>query len=651
MKSFMVMPAMQKFEKVLSTNADCFVLDLEDGLLPEFKQSGREYLKSFLASEKAKSLPLIVRINGLSNEELVLKDLDAVIHPNIRGIVLPKINSAQDVIDFDEVLGMNEEKFGIPKGHFKIHVIIEGVKGLASVKEILSASPRTNQVSFGIEDFITEAQIGKENMSVYLADLILASKAQRVASISPPCVFYSDANKLIKECQEDKALGFEGKLCIHPSQVAIVNEHLAPTLAEIAWSKTVLEHQSKGQKIYNHKGRTEQFVGPPHFERAEAILSRVSEERPQFPSTKGILLEGERSRDGILRGVGEKVFSDAQITVSDSIIGQWYSSFAPNCFLNTSKPVANKLGFRDRVLPQALMMMLSSAFITTKITQNSLAHLGLYDVKCLQPIFEGDTIRNYFTVTNIREITNGTRSVVESVHEGINEKEERVFSFRKRSMFPKLESRRILETKVGNGESELKKQILSLGKNELRELDLDRNEIVLKEGEVYLHQKVKVLGKSEVRGFSEFFGITNSLHHNVAQFPHEDILVPGPFVFSAAFANIGYDFGQILSEEYVSILNLNKVNYEDLIASISFIENVQNLSQNPNLQEVTSVTLGIKNFDIELLQDLDIPLQLFKVNSMKPQEYEQICLNFIPCLFHRIVSVAKRKFLRINYIS
>ena len=93
-------------------------------------------------------------------------------------------------------------------------------------------------------------------------------------------------------------------------------------------------------------------------------------------------------------------------------------------------------------------------------------------------------------------------------------------------------------------------------------------------------------------------------------------------------------------------LNINKVNFGDQIGTLTYITSVKPLEDNELLEEVNVTHIGIKNLDLEFLNDIDIPTMLFTNNSAKPLEYEKWCASYCPFLYGKIASHVTRKIIR-----
>ena len=223
---------LNKFSKI---QPDAAIIDLEDAVPHVEKKAARENLLRFIQSEPEANYQIFTRVNPIASENFE-KDIQAV-PPQISGIVIPKVNTANDLVEAEEILKRNSVTVNILVG-------IETVKGLTSVNEIFAMESVTGAY-FGAEDYIHD--LGgvrtQTNNEVLFArtQLGMNSRLFGVPVVDQIVTDFSDNERFIREAQEAKSLGFVGKLCIHPSQVPLANESFSPTQEEIARARKLLE--------------------------------------------------------------------------------------------------------------------------------------------------------------------------------------------------------------------------------------------------------------------------------------------------------------------------------------------------------------------------------------------------------------------------
>lgn len=261
-RSFLFAPGErpERFQKAWDAGADAVVLDLEDGVASANKARARSEIAAWLSAER----PVYVRLNG-PETEWFQDDLQAVAHcAGVRGIVLPK---AETVAQLARLAASLPSAIGVIP-------LLETAVGLWRAAELAQA-PRVERLGFGALDFQLDTGIQGDNEELLYARsrLVLAS---RVAGVLPPIdgvtAALDDAEKLDADVERARRLGFGAKFCIHPKQIAAVNNGFAPTPVEIAWAQDILAAAaSSEQGAIRHQG---QMVERPVVDRARRILQQ-----------------------------------------------------------------------------------------------------------------------------------------------------------------------------------------------------------------------------------------------------------------------------------------------------------------------------------------------------------------------------------------
>ena len=245
----------ERFDKALAAGADAVIVDLEDAVPEAEKDSARAAVARWLAPEK----PVLVRINA-TGASAFRDDLELCRHPGVAGIVLPKAEA------------LDEQLTDMAK---PILPLIETAQGLWSVLAVAS-TPGVQRLLFGSIDFQVDLGIaGEEELGFHRAQLVLAS---RVAGVLPPVDGVTTAindDALIRaDTLRARRLGFGGKLCIHPKQLAAVHAGFAPTADEVAWAGRVRDAAAAaGGAAVAVDGK---MVDRPVILRAEEILAEAA---------------------------------------------------------------------------------------------------------------------------------------------------------------------------------------------------------------------------------------------------------------------------------------------------------------------------------------------------------------------------------------
>ena len=273
----------RKLAKVASFGADGIILDLEDSVPPAEKVAARANVIA-AARDTSGAGRVYVRVNpntaktGFSADHGA-DDIAAVVAPEIDGLLLPKVESADEIASVEALIGAAERDRGMSEGGLEIVPLIESAAGLWNAWEIARASPRIRMLLFGAADFTRDLGIdwSRDETEVAYARsrLVVISRA---AGIEPPLdspwVRLSDDEGLAHSISEARRLGFQGKLCIHPRQVPIVNRGFSSVAPdELAHARRVVdafaEAESRGSASIVVDGR---FVDYPMVEQAKRTL-------------------------------------------------------------------------------------------------------------------------------------------------------------------------------------------------------------------------------------------------------------------------------------------------------------------------------------------------------------------------------------------
>lgn len=219
---------------------DAIILDLEDSVAPNEKNSARYLVRNALCSVDFYGAERMVRINQLP---MGLDDLHFVVPYNVNVILIPKCESAMTVKDVEEEINIIKAQKNISEIIYLIP-IIESALGVINAYEIATASDLVCALTIGLEDYTADMGIertneGKESFYARCA-IANAAKAANVQAIDSVFSDVNDMEGLRQSVLEAKAIGFEGKGCIHPRQIKVVHEAFAPTINEIEKAKKII---------------------------------------------------------------------------------------------------------------------------------------------------------------------------------------------------------------------------------------------------------------------------------------------------------------------------------------------------------------------------------------------------------------------------
>lgn len=239
-----------RLEKALRDQAADLVLgDLEDAVAPDRKAEARKQVAAAFAAAPPTGKGLRgVRINAWPGQ-LAHDDLAAVIALRPDVIAVPKCEDPKALAALSAHLDGLERGRGIAPGSTRLLVILETAAGVLSARELAAASKRVLAVAFGAEDLAADAGLrrGASNAEVAVprALVALAAAASRVAAVDMVTADPKDVARVGREAAEARALGYSGKMCIHPAQVGPVHDAFRPSTEELAWARRVLDAVGK----------------------------------------------------------------------------------------------------------------------------------------------------------------------------------------------------------------------------------------------------------------------------------------------------------------------------------------------------------------------------------------------------------------------
>jgi citrate lyase subunit beta / citryl-CoA lyase len=293
-RSYLFVPgdSEKKLAKADAAGADALILDLEDSVMLPSKTIARELTRNFLRDrpQRARKSQLWVRINPLDTN-LALVDLAAVVAQAPDGVMLPKANSPLDVLQLSHYLDALEANSGIPSGSIRIlPVATETPCAPFRLGEYAEARlDRLVGLTWGAEDLATAVGASTNvdasgqwgfTYRVVRSMTLLAARAAGVKAIDTLYVDFRDDAGLRASSRASRAEGFDGRLAIHPAQVAGINESYMPSADEIEHARKVVAafEASKGAGAVALEGK---MVDLPHFKQASALLAEVAGHGPR----------------------------------------------------------------------------------------------------------------------------------------------------------------------------------------------------------------------------------------------------------------------------------------------------------------------------------------------------------------------------------
>ena len=236
-------------------NEDCLVYDLEDSVSAGEKDAARFLVYNAVKYQRPADKYILIRVNGIYSQEID-EDLEAAVRAQPDAIRIPKVEYAREVQRIDEKITAIERKAGLSEGSIKLWCNIESYLGVLNAMEIAASSPRVVAMALGAEDFTASMSVQRTKPGweiFYARNAILM--ACRAAGISAQDAVFSDINDtegLARDLEMTRALGFDGKTCVHPRQIDVVNACFTPSAREIQNAQRVLEALEEAAR--NHTG-------------------------------------------------------------------------------------------------------------------------------------------------------------------------------------------------------------------------------------------------------------------------------------------------------------------------------------------------------------------------------------------------------------
>jgi citrate lyase subunit beta/citryl-CoA lyase len=243
-------------------------LDLEDAVSPLEKEAARPKVVDAIKNQDWGDRVLCVRVNAWDTEWTAFDIIEVVGNAGTRldEIMLPKVQSAAEIVAADLLLTQVEKKYGLPVGHIGIEAQIETARGIINVEEICAASPRIETIILGPVDMSASMEMpslaGGLQIPEYPGDyfhyvfvkILMAGRANGLQVIDGPYVKVRDPEGFRDFCVRTQILGYDGKWALHPDQVTILNEVFSPSQEQFDKAWDVLDAYEKATTEGERKG-------------------------------------------------------------------------------------------------------------------------------------------------------------------------------------------------------------------------------------------------------------------------------------------------------------------------------------------------------------------------------------------------------------
>jgi citrate lyase subunit beta/citryl-CoA lyase len=259
-RSLLAVPASSRrmVEKALASEADAVFLDLEDAVAPDRKAGVREDAARALSELDWGGRPTLFRVNALDTRWFYrdVVEVAEAAGDALDAVLVPKVNRPEDLHAVAVLLAGIELETDLPPGKIALEAQVETAEGLTNIDAVARSTDRLGALHFGPGDFAASLRMPQTSLGtpdewdeVYpghrfgyaMQRIVVAARAAGLRAVDGPVADHRDEEGLRAACRLSRALGFDGKWCIHPAQVSIVNEVFSPTVDEVAWAKKVVE--------------------------------------------------------------------------------------------------------------------------------------------------------------------------------------------------------------------------------------------------------------------------------------------------------------------------------------------------------------------------------------------------------------------------
>ncbi len=259
-RSLLFVPAnnWKMLNKAAAEQEDAVIIDLEDACPMAEKEAGRALARDISPLYKKQGIDVLVRINSLQTKGLTAEDIKIIVREELDGVMLAKTETKQDIQEIEGLLA-EAERVGKQKKKTVILPLLESPKGVQNAGEIAAASDRVAGLAFGAADFMREMGAGfavtkmtPDEYAPFLAyprsTISVAAAASGILAIDTPFFgVLTDQERLEREANTVRLMGFKGKLAIHPRQLETLNRVFSPSEEDVALSRRMIDAYLKAE--------------------------------------------------------------------------------------------------------------------------------------------------------------------------------------------------------------------------------------------------------------------------------------------------------------------------------------------------------------------------------------------------------------------
>ena len=437
-------------KKSSTLDVDALIYDLEDSVAPNAKESARDSLIKIINSGVNKDKEQVVRINSLDSDT-GKDDLKILDHCIPDAILIPKVNSADDVIECEKLVNNKD---------IKIWVMMETALSIVNAYEIAKVSKTLKCFVMGTNDLSTELGIEEDlkrtALQTSFEKCMMASKAYKISILDGVFNDIKDSEGFEQECVYSHGLGFDGKTLIHPSQINICNKIFTPTPDQLEKARSIVSAFEKARKedpevgVIVFEGSQIEELHVAHARRileAEKLIMEVSKDNESIPIE---VKSGSKYKIGNFFedfSMGQKISHATPRTITLGDCSLYTALYGSRYALHSSNEFAKQLSLKESPVDDFLLFNIAFGKTVPDISLNAIANLGYAECKFLKPAYPGDTITSHSEVIGLKENSNGDNGVVYVHSTGLNQKNEAVIDYKrwvmvrkKNKSLPKIES-------------------------------------------------------------------------------------------------------------------------------------------------------------------------------------------------------------------
>lgn len=459
--------ALKKSSKL---EVDALIYDLEDSVAPNAKESARDSLIKIINSRVNKDKEQVIRINSLGTD-LGRDDLKVLDHCTPDAILIPKINSADDVIECEKLIKNKD---------IKIWVMMETALSIVNAYEIAKSSKILKCFVMGTNDLSTELGIEEDlkrtALQTSFEKCMMASKAYKISILDGVFNDIKDSDGFEQECVYSHGLGFDGKTLIHPSQIGICNKIFTPTPDQLEKARNIVNAFEKARKkdpevgVIVFEGSQIEELHVAHARRileAEKLIMEVSKNDETIPIE---IKSGSKYKIGNFFedfSMGQKISHATPRTITLGDCSLYTALYGSRYALHSSNEFAKQLSLNESPVDDFLLFNIAFGKTVPDISLNAIANLGYAECKFLKPAYPGDTITSHSEVIGLKENSNGDNGVVYVHSTGLNQNNEIVIDYKRWVMVRKKnKSLPKIETVIPKLNSEVtKEEVIEIAKD------------------------------------------------------------------------------------------------------------------------------------------------------------------------------------------